>query len=218
MSNLNYNISTVYPCINKEVFKDKFMIHIDSGWIYNSNLVYLDLSDLNMLWDLGNILDFYRDLNREGNTYRIKLLNNSIEYERYKSYTGPSCIKCSSLSDELCINNECVKCHNFLSKNTFINYSKPVIARFNLYEWIPIRGYLENRNINSHLFKRKLMISREEECIQLKLLDNDINTTEYTHDTVKLLDKIYRIFDMFNVPSTLEKNIIDASVLVIQNY
>ncbi len=197
------------------MFKGEFMIHIDSGWIYNNNLVYLDLSDLNMLHDLGNILDFYRNINREGKTYRIKLFGGGLVYEGHKSSKRPFCIKCSSLSDELYINNECIKCYNFYeNKDTFVNYSKPVIARFNLYEWIPIKGYLENRNIKSHLYKRKLMISYVEDYIHLKLIDRDINTDEYSKDSVILLDKIYRIFSMFNVPSTLEKTMIDSSISI----
>ncbi len=178
MSNLNYNLSTIYPNINKEKFGGECMIRIDSGCIYNNNLIYLDLSDLNMLEDLGNILDFYRNLNKEGNIYRIKLLGNSQIH----------------------------------------NNSQPVIEKFNLYEWIPIKGYLENRNINSHLFRRKLMICCLEDAIHLKLLDPNIDTDRYTYDSVKLLDKIYRIFSLFNVPSTLEKTIIDASMNIKSKY
>jgi hypothetical protein len=87
-----------------------------------------------------------------------------------------------------------------------------------MYEWIPIKGYLENRNINSHLYRRKLKITVIDEYIELKLLDIGINTDEYKDTTVQLLDTVYRIFDKYKVPSTLEKKIIDMSINIERKY
>jgi hypothetical protein len=48
-----YNISTVYNAIYTTKFKNRPFLNLDSGWVLNNKSVYLDLSDLDMINDLG---------------------------------------------------------------------------------------------------------------------------------------------------------------------
>lgn len=225
-----YNISTFYPSIYEEKFKNKHFLNIDSGWIISNKNVYLDLNDLNLVDDLGHILDFYRKIDLEGYTYRINIVDNFTSCMCKNHYKIDMCISCNKYICKDCkikhinhtiqenvrtykIFDNCSKCYKYTSepmvmyenkkicyecyeccKNgiiTTITYTKPVIERLNLYEWIPINNFLENRNINSHLYKRKMSVHYDKNKIDLKLLD--INSTNLKMDYISRKMEKYKI-------------------------
>ncbi len=213
-----YNISTFYPCIYEEKFKKRHYLQIDSGWIISNKNVYLYLEDLNMIDDLGHILDFYRKIEKEGNTHRIRIHDkkyttcNKNSYHTVQKNITNTCSMCQIWTLEpMVYKNEkeiCYDCNN--CKNDVIMYTKPIIENFNFYEWIPINGFLENRNINSHMYKRKMSIEFEDEFIKLKLLD--INSID-----VKT-DYILRLFEKFNINEYMSGNIFKKMGIECKEY
>jgi hypothetical protein len=229
-----YNISIFYPYIYEEKFKKSCFLHTDSGWIKSNKNIYLNLEDLNMVEDLGNILDFYRKIEKEGDTYRINVCGkkytvccNNISLHMCINCNIYLCNDCESnhkhhtVQKNVCpinISNTCSKCQIYTlepmiytnnkkicnncyknNKNNIVVYTKPVIENFNMYEWIPINGYLENRNINSHLYNRKMSIEFNDNYIMLRLLDN------YYVDIES--DYMLKMFEKLGVHENLSNNI-----------
>jgi hypothetical protein len=239
---MTYDISAFYPHIYLEKFKQRRLLQIDSGWILSNMNVYLQLDDIDILNDLGHMLDFYRKINTEGSTLRIKLMNNyticnhvNTEYfcsdcniyfcfdcklpheghnvlnKCVNKKNSQSCNMCEIQNSEPLINEICINCYTANNElKGKIEYSRPVINRFNLYEWIPIHGYLENRNVNSHLYKRLLNIEYNNDCIELELVDEFAR--DYNLENIKLLNVMYRILNIYNVPLTLREDIIDKTI------
>lgn len=243
-----YNLSTIYNTIYTTIFKNRPFLNIDSGWVLNNKYVYLDLSDLNMIDDLGNILDFYRKIIKEGTTYRIKLqektslckhtdrnsmcitcnryicddckkdhIKHKIQENVYYSEIYTYCNLCNYYTDEPMIyhknNKICKNCINEDELGEIIIYSKSIINRFNLYEWVPIGIYLENRNVNSHLYTRKMEIIYHNNFIELKLLDKK---AEYITDFP--LKTMINILDKYKVPSTIEDKLLYYSGIYNATY
>jgi hypothetical protein len=240
-----YNISTFYPYLYEEKFKKRHFLHIDSGWIISNKNIYLNLEDINMLDDLGHILDFYRKIEKEGHTYRISIndkkyttccdktsLHMCISCNKYlcsdhqfehcnhvvQKYVcslniSNTCSKCQlyTLEPMICINEKevCYNCYNNCHKHDLILYTKPVIKNLNLYEWVPIDGFLENRNINSHLYKRKMSIEFNDNHIRLRLLDYNSVDAES--------DYILRLFEKLCIHEQLADNIL-KKIGLVKNY
>lgn len=211
-----YNISTFYPYVYEEKFKKTHFLHTDSGWIKNNKNIYLNLEDLNMIEDLGHILDFYRKIEKEGNTYRISICVN-CEYKHQNHVVSYTCSDCQTYTLEplVCINNKevCYNCYNCCKNDVIfynILYTKPVMENFNLYEWVPINGFLENRNINCHLYKRKMSIEFNDNFIKLRLLNYDSVNVES--------DYMLRMFEKLYVNENLSNNIFKKIGLINKNY
>lgn len=229
-----YNISTFYPYIYEEKFKKRHYLQIDSGWIISNKNVYLDLEDLNMIDDLGHILDFYRKIEKEGNTHRISIHDKKHTTCCNNMILRHMCVNCNKYLCDNCehehnyhivqknigslnITNTCSVCQIWTLEpmiyenekeicydcddctNDVVLYTKPIIENFNFYEWIPVNGFLENRNINSHMYKRKMSIEFGDEFIKLKLLD--INSIDIE------TDYILRLFEKYGVHEYISENI-----------
>jgi hypothetical protein len=121
------------------------------------------------------------------------------------------CDICGNSCDVQILRNDkkvCTMCdHKFTKKLPIYHFSKPMTFHFNMYEWIPINEFiLENRNINSEMYKRNIKMEYKNGCLFLSLL-----TSEYegSYEDMFLNDSYNRVFDHYNIPEDLELKIKD---------
>lgn len=251
------SLGSIFPQIYFEKFGKSSFILTPLGFIY-SRPVYLNLEDLNLLNDLGHILDFYRNLDFEGSSLNIKVPGsygresfcNCLRKIMMQPPTGIVynfknekiyCQYCDELICDLCLDKhsnhitkklylpkkETCKCCGNLNKFPYIHYKSgkmtclncvpfrtdfleqtdPII-NFNLAEWIPIKGFLENRNINSTFFGRKIRYQLEYGIPKFNLIHKKV---EYNLDakTTLIFDQIYRVEEKYNIPEILTEIILD---------
>jgi len=234
------SLAPFYPIIYKSRFTSNQFIRTDLGWIGNDQNIYLCLQDLDMLHDLGNILDFFRRIDKEGSSFRIKLPCKYVKNCCYDSIRKKFCISCSMYLCEDCkvehINcftenleikcnydtsyGHCIKCNlwtdqplannmcnNCVEPSLPCQYNKPLI-NFNLYEWIPIGDFLENRNPFSSWYSRKIRLIYHTNYIEFKLIHYNV---DYYLDTKSTLhaDACFHVFEYFNVPTPLDTKIMN---------
>ena len=244
-------ISLIYPEIYNEKFGNDNFVYINSSFLI-SKKVYLDIDDLNNIEDLGAILDFFRNIEKERDIFKISIFtskkhtyckcsrnykiqnfcinckmffciqcsdthnSHNVEdcYLKYKDFNYyQDCSLCKKMSYmPMTQKNDKIFCDNCY-KQTLVNekiiFTKPVIGRINLYEWIPINmGYLENRNPESHLYNRKMIKTKKKNSIELKLVH--IKASKYyDYNEVVLYDIVYRILDHYKIPPYVDDKIVE---------
>jgi len=119
-----------------------------------------------------------------------------------------NCDKCQLITHLPLINCEhktlCFNCNeNFTNKTT----TTPII-NFNMYEWIPIMNFLENRNPNSNMYKRKIYMNFSEKNIIFNLIAKEINHTFVSHINTKLLISYKLLFDYYKIPLLMDSKLI----------
>lgn len=240
MENRMKSLGPIYPQIYQQRFGDSPYLSTSVGYVINDNKVILDIDDLDLVNDLGHILDFYRKINFEGDSIMIKIPGvekpNHCRCEKInklKIY----CHNCNMYTCNMCCeyhkNHKKTKMHipnqlnsqcNFCRKrniypqtweygNTVVcmecfqkeNLSKEhlkfteYVINFNFYEWIPINNFLENRNVDSPFYGRKINIIQESnETLKLNLIGENIDYFLKENTTIKY-DAINRIIEKNNI-------------------
>lgn len=129
---------------------------------------------------------------------------------------GKFCVCCSKLCEIPVIShksigpNEIVKCYDCIINYDFIKLTDPII-NFNLYEWIPIGEFLENRNPDSIHYGRKMSYNLINDSITLQLIHSDAEYYLDTKSTI-LVDNIARVFEYYGLPKELS----DASIKYVK--
>jgi len=164
-----------------------------------------------------------RHINRTGlycidcNLFFCDLCNNNAYHEKHRvevvvGKNKDQCLICKKITRLPLINKEdklhCYNCFESRYENeSIVTFNKPVIAKFNLYEWIPMSNFLENRNPNSHMFNRKIHIIKKQDHIELSLIHHKA-TFYNNYKTIILLDILYRILDHYKIPPYIDDDIV----------
>jgi len=249
--NTEFSLGPIFPQIFFKKFGGRSFLNTPLGFIV-SKQVYLDLSDLDLLNDLGRILDFYRELDFEGRSVNIRvpgyytqprycecwdLIRNSRRNKKLFCFNcdkyicdlcqdyhpdcnitefcmprARACSCCADLSTEPIVYYKevssniqtmvCLKCLNHVPHDPeYVLYTDPVI-NFNMAEWIPIKGFLENRNVNSDLCYRKIRYQLRGDIYHLNLIHQNV---DYCLDEESTLcaDAVWRVGEAYNVPEDL---------------
>ena len=258
MSCKDFSLGPIFPQIFLKKFGSGPFLKIPSGFICNKQ-AYLDLSDLDMLNDLGHILDFYRELDFEGlslsiqvgykyaplyctcpcssceqtsfcytcdlytckkciqshSEHKIQTLSN-LEYTPIPMLT---CICCGvpnnypfvyyheveTIEGSRTVTMLCLDCLNHVPHDPeYIQMVHPVI-NFNIAEWIPIQGFLENRNIDSKLYGRKIRYEFSS-LTKFRLIHYKV-PYKFDYESTLKADAICRICK--NIPDVLIDKILD---------
>ena len=184
-----YGLSAFYHRIQRNVFGERNIIHIHDGRIFNKP-VYLEISDLDLLYDLSNILEFYKKIDTSDG------FNISIS-ECDEINASDTCSICNTMDDD-------TLCPNFVDDV------------LNIYEWIPIGAFLENRNPSSELYHRKIAYNEIGVCddfdmnkmIILKLIHQDVDYNLDEKSTM-LGHTIFTVCDHYNLSQYIENKICD---------
>jgi hypothetical protein len=212
------NISSIYNQIYSNKFTRSQFLFTMSGYIF-SKPVYLDIDDIDLNDGLYTILEFYKKIEKIENMLSIKL--NNIDCPVSKKHLEYCSICHGEYHSPLIIMNDNKICSNCtdIDLDTIENYvfSKPVIFNFNLYEWIPIhKNILENRNPNSSLYKRKIIIYTNHYSIELYICDLN-NSNQLDHNSLLFNYCISEIFKKYQVKKYLDDKILKFIDFKIKN-
>lgn len=240
---MKYDLSVIYPHLYRENFGDSKFVNTLSGHIRSDRLVYLNLSDMDLINDLRNVLDFYKLIDTNSFvkfmnypatcgtlpkhlciTCNMYMCDAEVCREEHKNHKVQEdiefsnvmyCKKCflHSIDPMVCVEDDyvCPRCYeeiegrDDLSRN--ISYTKPVVENINLYEWVPMRFYLENRNVCSDMYTRKMGVLNINGILSMRLLDKKVD--EYRPSERVMIDVIFRVMSKYDVNEYHEKKIID---------
>lgn len=211
------SVSTIYYQIYTTKFGKNNFVHIYPGFV-KSSPVYLKLDDLDLVEDLGNILDFYRDIEQECEVFMINFLYSRDYF--YISRYNTTCNTCKKITCQPLLRLQkilppstislvCEECYSHIKHydNYKLNFDIEVMNNFNFYEWVPVNNFLENRNPSSDMFMRRMSISKnDDDCITLKLINKNVKNLN-SEDTI-FMNYVYQILEEYNVAPHLDKKII----------
>ncbi len=209
------NIPEFYYYIYNHKFKNKPFINTECGFIY-SHKVDLYINNLDSYDNIMNITKFIKMLDFEGDILKIKLSDDLTTYhtetlaetyhtETYHTETYPTCDFCGAICNmPMIVFNGRKYCCKYKDKCT---YTKSILD-FNMYEWIPVGKFLENRNPNSIMYLRKIKLIPKENHIEFDLIHSKVDYFLNYKDTLRY-DKVYKILDHYNIPPFIDDKIVN---------